>query len=129
VNLKSVRLALQADPAGKEVRVIAETPSEGLQISNRLSLGREACGDWREQVRPAVSGLTIELSGSFPAACGEKALQLAPWPADVQVEGLFRALWRELGGSFGWPRACRSRACRRAHAGSARVPCARRDRS
>jgi D-alanyl-D-alanine carboxypeptidase/D-alanyl-D-alanine-endopeptidase (penicillin-binding protein 4) len=84
----------------QEVKVIAETPSEGLRISNRLSLGREACGDWREQIRPAVNGQTIELNGSFPAACGEKALHLAPWPADVQVEGLFRALWHELGGSF-----------------------------
>lgn len=101
VNLTSVRLTLQPDPARKTVNVIAETPSEGLRISNHLSLGREACGDWREQVKPAVSGQTVELSGSFPAACGEKALHLAPWPADVQVDGLFRALWRELGGSFG----------------------------
>ncbi|MEF8708329.1 MAG: D-alanyl-D-alanine carboxypeptidase/D-alanyl-D-alanine-endopeptidase [Candidatus Accumulibacter propinquus] len=46
-------------------------------------------------------GQTIELGGSFPAACGEKALHLAPWTPDVQVEGLFRALWGELGGSFG----------------------------
>ena len=101
VNLRSVRLTLQPDPTRKTVNVFAETPSEGLRISNHLSLGRETCGDWREQVKPAVSGQTVELSGSFPAACGEKALHLAPWPADVQVDGLFRALWRELGGSFG----------------------------
>ncbi|HRF73001.1 MAG TPA: D-alanyl-D-alanine carboxypeptidase/D-alanyl-D-alanine-endopeptidase [Accumulibacter sp.] len=100
VNFKSLRLLLQADPSGKAVKVIAETPSDGLRIDNRLSVGRDACGDWREQVKPAVNGLTIELSGTFPAACGERALNLAPWTADVQVEALFRALWRELGGSF-----------------------------
>ncbi|WP_363319323.1 D-alanyl-D-alanine carboxypeptidase/D-alanyl-D-alanine-endopeptidase, partial [Accumulibacter sp.] len=101
VNLKSVRLTLQPDPARKAVKVIAETPAEGLRIVNRLTLGREACGDWREQIKPVISGLSIELAGSFSAACGEKALHLAPWTADVQVESLFRALWRELGGSLG----------------------------
>jgi D-alanyl-D-alanine carboxypeptidase/D-alanyl-D-alanine-endopeptidase (penicillin-binding protein 4) len=100
VNFKSLRLLLQADAAGNAVRVIAETPSEGLGIDNRLSLGRGACGDWREQLTPVVKGLRIELSGSFPAACGERSLNLAPWAADRQVESLFRALWQELGGSF-----------------------------
>jgi D-alanyl-D-alanine carboxypeptidase/D-alanyl-D-alanine-endopeptidase (penicillin-binding protein 4) len=100
VNFKSLSLLLQADAAGNAVRVIAETPSEGLHIDNRLSLGRGACGDWREQLTLVVKGLSIELSGSFPAACGERGLSLAPWTADRQVESLFRALWRELGGRF-----------------------------
>ncbi|HPT48835.1 MAG TPA: D-alanyl-D-alanine carboxypeptidase/D-alanyl-D-alanine-endopeptidase [Accumulibacter sp.] len=100
INLKSLRLGLQPDPARNAVNVIVDTPSENLRIANRLTLGRESCGDWREQIKPQVNGQTIELSGSFPAACGEKALHLAPWPADRQVEDLFRALWRELGGSL-----------------------------
>nr|WP_300450523.1 D-alanyl-D-alanine carboxypeptidase/D-alanyl-D-alanine-endopeptidase [Accumulibacter sp.] len=100
VNLKSIRLTLQPDPARKAVRVIVETPGEGLRIDNHLTLGRDSCGDWREQIRPTASGLTIDLKGSFSTACGEKALHLAPWTADVQVDGLFRALWRELGGRF-----------------------------
>ncbi len=100
VNLKSIRLTLLPDPARQTVQVIIDTPSAGLRIDNRLSLGREACDDWREQIRPVVNGQSIELSGRFPAACGEKALHLVPWAADLQVEDLFRALWRELGGSF-----------------------------
>ena len=100
VNLKSIRLNLQADAASKAVKVIVDTPADGLRIDNHLKLGREACGDWREQIRTQVSGRTLELSGVFPAACGEKALHLAPWPANEQVESLFRALWRELGGSL-----------------------------
>ena len=99
INLKSVHLTLLAEVTG--VRVIAETPSDGLRIDNRLRLAQGACGDWREQVKAAVDGQTIALSGSFAVACGEKSLDLAPWTADVQVEGLFRALWRELGGSLG----------------------------
>jgi serine-type D-Ala-D-Ala carboxypeptidase/endopeptidase (penicillin-binding protein 4) len=100
VNLKSLRLTLLPDPAQQAVVVIPETPSDGLRIANRLALSGEACGDWREKLKPAVNGETIELSGSFPAACGEKALHLAPWAADAQVEHLFRALWRELGGTL-----------------------------
>jgi D-alanyl-D-alanine carboxypeptidase/D-alanyl-D-alanine-endopeptidase (penicillin-binding protein 4) len=99
VNLKSLRLTLQPDPARRVVNVISETPSEGLRIVNHLTLTTEACGDWREKLRPAVNGETIELSGSLSAACGEKALHLAPWPANVQIERMFRALWRELGGT------------------------------
>jgi D-alanyl-D-alanine carboxypeptidase/D-alanyl-D-alanine-endopeptidase (penicillin-binding protein 4) len=86
VNLKSIRLTLLPDPARQTVQVIIDTPSAGLRIDNRLSLGREACGDWREQIRPVVNGQSIELSGRFPAACGEKALHLVPWAADLQVE-------------------------------------------
>jgi D-alanyl-D-alanine carboxypeptidase/D-alanyl-D-alanine-endopeptidase (penicillin-binding protein 4) len=101
LNLNSIRLTLQPDPLRKIVNVIAETPSDGLRINNHLNLRHDACGDWREQIKPSVLGQTIELGGSFPAACGEKALHLAPWTPEVQVDGLFRALWGELGGSFG----------------------------
>ncbi len=101
VNLKSVRLTLLPDPARNAVAVLAETPSAGLRIDNRLSLGQESCGDWREKFRATVDGETIRLAGGFPAACGEKALHLAPWPADAQIGSLFRALWSELGGTLG----------------------------
>ena len=100
VNLKSVRLTLQPDPARKVVTVISETPSEGLRIVNRLTLTYDACGDWREKLKPTVNGETIELTGSLAVACGEKALHLSPWAADIQVERIFRALWRELGGTL-----------------------------
>jgi D-alanyl-D-alanine carboxypeptidase/D-alanyl-D-alanine-endopeptidase (penicillin-binding protein 4) len=103
VNLKSLRLTLLADAVHKTVSVIPETPSEDLRIVNRLALGSEACGDWREKFKATVSGAqgeTIELAGTFPAACGEKALHLSPWSADLQIERLFRSLWRELGGTL-----------------------------
>lgn len=100
VNLNSLRLTLQPDAARQAVSVIPETPADGLRIANRLKLGNESCGDWREKFRVAVQDSTIELRGSFPAQCGTKALHVSPWPANVQFERLFRALWRELGGTF-----------------------------
>lgn len=100
VNLDAIRLTLLADGVRRAVSVIAETPDPDLRVSNRLRLVDEACGDWREKLKATSDGDAIELSGVFPASCGEKALQLSPWPADVQVERLFRALWNELGGSL-----------------------------
>ena len=100
VNLKSVRLSLRPDAGQYTVAVIAETPGEDTRISNRLRLSDESCGDWREKLKLSVTAGSIDLQGNFPADCGEKVLHLSPWAADVQVEQLFRALWRELGGSL-----------------------------
>ena len=69
---------------------MSETPGDGLQIDNRLTLTQERCGDWREKIKVQVSGSIITLSGNYASNCGEKALHLAPWPADEQVERLFR---------------------------------------
>ena len=100
VNLKSLSLTLSPDAAQKIVNIIAETPSEELRIDNRLTLTQDACGDWRDRFKAKNTGDSIELSGTFSINCGNKALHLAPWPADMQVERLFRALWRELGGTL-----------------------------
>ena len=100
INLNSLRLTLKPDPIQKSVSVIPETPSEDLRIDNRLALTQDACGDWRERIRIKVEGNSIELAGHFAASCKDKALHLSPWPANTQVEQLFRALWRELGGSL-----------------------------
>ena len=100
VNLKSIRLTLHPDSERKTVQVISETPGEDLRVDNRLQLTADACGDWRERIKVKVLGTRIELGGSFSSNCGDKALNLSPWSADVQVEQLFRALWSELGGTL-----------------------------
>ena len=100
INLKSVRLTLHPDSGQQAVSVISETPGDELRLDNRLQLTADACGDWRERIKVKVDGTRIELSGSFSASCGDKALNLSPWSANVQVEQLFRALWRELGGTL-----------------------------
>jgi D-alanyl-D-alanine carboxypeptidase/D-alanyl-D-alanine-endopeptidase (penicillin-binding protein 4) len=100
VNLGSLQLTLRVAAERKAVEVVATTPSDSLRIDNRLRLTLDDCGDWRERVKPTVDGTRITLTGSFSAYCGERALNLAPLPADAQVEQLFRALWHELGGTL-----------------------------
>ena len=100
INLNSVRLLLRGDAPQKTVSAVGETPNDHLQIDNHLQLTDDACGDWRERLKVSVAAERIVLAGTFSAQCGEKALNLSPWSPDVQVDGLFRALWRELGGSL-----------------------------
>ena len=82
VNLASVRLTLRPSADQKTAQVIAETPDDDLHIDNRITLTQDACGDWRERIKPAVVGETIAITGDYSAQCGEKALNLSPWPAD-----------------------------------------------
>ncbi len=100
VNLRSLRLTLHPDAAQRSPQIISETPSDELRIVNRLKLVDEPCGDWREKFRVSLHDDAIELQGNFPSTCGDKALNLSPWSANTQVERLFRALWRELGGTL-----------------------------
>ena len=102
-NFQSLRFTLQAD--GSRVLLLQETPSDGLRIDQRLQLAeRECSSDWKDQIAlrltPENGGHTLEFAGSYARGCGEKVLNLAPLAADAHLAGLFRALWKELGGSL-----------------------------
>lgn len=98
VDFRALRFTLK--PEGNGVRLWSETPSEGLQVDARLTAGNGPCNGWRDRLEVRHSPGLLEISGPYPVSCGEKSLYLAPLSADSHVEGLFRALWRELGGSF-----------------------------
>ena len=98
VNFKSLRLTLH--PEQGAVAILHDTPGIDQRLVNRLKLSADSCGDWREKLKVELAGDTVTLNGNFPAACGDKPLSLSPWPANIQVDRLFRALWQELGGTF-----------------------------
>ena len=100
VNLKSLRFTLHPDAENTRIEVWPETPDVGRTVRNQLTPGNGSCGDWRERLRIDQEGDVVVLRGAYPASCGDKALNLSPWTADLQVERLFRALWQELGGSL-----------------------------
>ncbi len=104
INFQSLRFTLAPQNDGRP-QVFMDTPSEGLRVENRLRTGEGGCStQWKDLIDvrliPEANGQKLEFSGSYSAQCGEKALNLAPLPADAQVDGLLRALWRELGGSL-----------------------------
>ena len=100
-NFKSLRLSLVPDIAARTVAAFVDTPADDIRVDARLQYADGGCGDWREKLTVGVTGNTLTLGGTFAGSCGEKALHLSPWPANLQVEQMFRALWKELGGRFG----------------------------
>lgn len=100
VNLKSLSFTLHPDTENARIEVWPETPGTDQFVRNQLTPGSGACGDWRERLRIDQEGEVVVLRGAYPASCGDKSLNLSPWSADAQVERLFRALWRELGGTL-----------------------------
>lgn len=103
VDFRALRFTVFVE--GDEVRLLSETPSDGLVLKSRLRLDKKrACDGWRDQLQvryvPSLNGGVLDISGDYPGACGETTLFLAPLTADQQVAGLFRALWKELGGSL-----------------------------
>jgi D-alanyl-D-alanine carboxypeptidase/D-alanyl-D-alanine-endopeptidase (penicillin-binding protein 4) len=104
INLRALRFTLLPDN-GKP-RLLMETPSDGLRVDNQLRAGEGGCGsNWKDFINvrliPENSGNRLEFTGTYSPLCGEKALNLAPLPADGQAGGLIRALWKELGGTLG----------------------------
>ena len=104
INLRALRFTLLPDN-GKP-RLLMETPSDGLRVDNQLRAGEGGCGsNWKDFINvrliPENNGNRLEFTGTYSPLCGEKALNLAPLPADGQAGGLIRALWKELGGTLG----------------------------
>ena len=103
INFRALRFTVQADN-GKP-RILMETPSEGLRVDNQLRSGEGGCGsNWKDFINvrliPENGGNRLEFTGTYSPLCGEKPLNLSPLPADGQTQGLIRALWKELGGTF-----------------------------
>ena len=100
INFNALRFLLVPDHKTARVDALLETPDATLRVSNRLQAVAGECGDWREGIDARVDGNQLALSGRFARTCGDKRLNLSPRKADAQIEGLFRALWQELGGTF-----------------------------
>jgi D-alanyl-D-alanine carboxypeptidase/D-alanyl-D-alanine-endopeptidase (penicillin-binding protein 4) len=104
VNFKSLRFIFLPQDGGS-VRVHAEPALPGLEIVNTLKTSNGNCVDGRAfrdliqaafQSRPPRAAFT----GSYPAACGERDLNVALYQPEDYVAGMIRKLWGELGGTW-----------------------------
>jgi len=102
VNFNVVRLRLT--PQAEKLNVAADPTPARLDIVNAVQIDGDACGDWRSAIttatRETADGVTLELGGRYPAACGEKTLNLSLLKNGHYVFSLFQQLWTELGGSI-----------------------------
>ncbi len=104
LNFKAIRLTLVPDASAKSVQVLAEPEPANLEIANRIRLGNNGCGDWKENLHADLGRQgqrwRLTLSGSYSASCGEHDWNLGVLPHADYVRGVFEQLWRELGGTW-----------------------------
>jgi D-alanyl-D-alanine carboxypeptidase/D-alanyl-D-alanine-endopeptidase (penicillin-binding protein 4) len=104
VNFKAVRLRFVPDTGARQVQILAEPMLPQVQIVNRLTLVNGPCGEWVKQLKLDAQGgsaaTRLTFSGRYAASCGERERNYSVLPHPHYVLGLFRELWRELGGTF-----------------------------
>ena len=104
VNFKAVRLRFVPDARARQVQILAEPMLPQVQIVNHLALDNGPCGDWVRQLKLDAQGgsaaVRLTFSGRYAASCGERERNYSVLPHAQYVLGLFRELWRELGGTF-----------------------------
>jgi len=104
LNFKALRLSLSPDPAQQAVTVLPELLPDNVDIVNLIKLGNNGCGEWKDRIRADLARhdnrFRLALTGVYAASCGDKSWNLGVLPHDQYVFGLFRLLWRELGGEI-----------------------------
>lgn len=89
-------------PEGDSVRVAAEPDLPNVEVASRLRLTNEPCVNFRRDLSHDVVEIgllaTVTFTGTYPAACGERALPLAIFGGARFTESAFRWLWAEAGG-------------------------------
>ena len=104
VNYKAVRFLFLPNETARGVNIVPEPNLAQLEIAGSVALRDGPCGDWRAGLRYDLqqSGAAARaiFSGSMPSSCGERVWNLAPFAHDQYVWGLFKTLWRELGGAL-----------------------------
>ena len=105
VNFKSLRFTFLPEAERGAVRVFAEPALPGLEIVNSLKIGEGGCPEGRAfrdlieaafQAKPPRAAFT----GLYPAACGERDLNVALYSPEDYVAAMIRQLWGEMGGSW-----------------------------
>ncbi|MBE0616207.1 MAG: D-alanyl-D-alanine carboxypeptidase/D-alanyl-D-alanine-endopeptidase [Burkholderiales bacterium] len=108
LNFKAVRFQFVPDAEAKRVTVIAEPKPDGLEFSATVRATAGACGDWRAGIKADFQSkggsARAAFTGSMPASCGERYWNASLLAQPDYVYGVFKQLWRELGGSItgGW---------------------------
>lgn len=100
VNFNTLRLRYLPD--GEGLKVISEPPLDGVTLDNRLTPNGEKtnCDNWDDLFSVQPNGDSVVLQGDYPTDCGEREQNLSVMPHTRYVGALFRAVWKELGGTL-----------------------------
>ena len=99
LNFNTLRLRYL--PTGDALNVFAEPPLDGITLDNRLAPQPSGdCRNWDDGIDVQPHGDSVVLQGGYPGECGEREHNLNLMPHTRYVESVFRALWKELGGTL-----------------------------
>jgi len=103
MNFKVVRYWFEPEFDTNSVRVWLDPDLSGLDIDNRLSLVPGSCRGYQRGITITANQAVDEItfSGKFPSGCQRYAMDRTALNHNEFAFGLFSALWRESGGTFG----------------------------
>ncbi len=100
INFNTLRLRYMPD--GENLRIVSEPPLDGFVLDNQLTPKNEKgnCDNWDDYFSVQPLGDSVVLQGDYPVGCGEREQNLSVMPHTRYVGAVFRAIWKELGGSL-----------------------------
>lgn len=103
VNFKAVRYIFEPDPVTASVSLSLLPELDNLQVVNDLSLANGRCRGYQRGITITANEDVDQMifSGSFPSGCRSYSLYRTALSHNEFAFGMFRAMWRELGGELG----------------------------
>lgn len=106
MNFKVVRYSFEPDPAKNAVQIRMDPELNNLKLINRLSVRDGRCRGYQRGIAiiPNDGYDEFTFSGNFPSGCNIYSMTRAALDHNEFTYGLFRSMWREVGGEFdgGW---------------------------
>jgi D-alanyl-D-alanine carboxypeptidase/D-alanyl-D-alanine-endopeptidase (penicillin-binding protein 4) len=104
INFKAANFHFYPAENGKSVVIKSDPELPNLQIQNNLKLGTGRCGGFQRGI--AINILQgkkknrISFDGRYSRHCGHYVMSRTVLNPDTFTFGVFKSLWRQLGGSF-----------------------------
>ncbi len=101
-NFQSVTFYFYPHGNGRDVIVVSDPFLGNMKIDNRLRQIDGACSGYQRGINFSVneSSQTVIFSGRFPSGCSSYAMTREVLDSAAYTFGLFRQLWKELGGTL-----------------------------
>jgi len=100
----SFRFTVASSARQPAVQITQEFELPQIRVINTMQVRKGACNDWRSDlhysVTPQTDGVTVAFSGTLPAQCDERYLELSVLGDTQYVFFSFKKLWAQLGGQF-----------------------------
>jgi serine-type D-Ala-D-Ala carboxypeptidase/endopeptidase (penicillin-binding protein 4) len=101
VNFKSIAITFVPDPAARVARVVVVPEVAGMKAPRTVPAVEGGCGDWRGRLGADIDDpMNVRFRGSYPLACGERAIYLGALEHTSYFGAVFRAMWERQGGTW-----------------------------